>query len=419
MAAAFLATVGTISSCSSDDDLSAEELAALQSSANDGSLTEILLSADITNTRAYDDQWETYDSIGVYVTGESTTYYANTPYYTDDEGTTCSFQAAEDTMYYPSDGSAVDVLAYYPYTDALSGTTFAIDVSDQTDQPAIDLLQSSLVEGKSESDPSVSLTFYHKLSMVELYIAHSEVMESDISGLNATVGGQYTTATFDVADSDAAVEATGDTSTVTFNIDSSADTLVEASAILIPGEVTGGYLVTLKDIDDYDNFTFSMSDYLDSLSSGKRYIFNINLDRKAIGTPTYHIDTDGDGDPDITITPGDDEDGDGEPDSWDVDTDGDGEPDATITPGDDEDGDGDPDSWDIDTDGDGDPDGTITPGDDEDGDGDPDSWVVDDDGDDDPDYMVDEEDIDESNDPSISCTIVDWTDEESNDITLY
>lgn len=361
MTTAFLATALVISSCSSDDDLSAEELAALASGANDGSLTEILLSADITNTRAYDDQWETNDSIGVYVTGESTTYYANTPYYTDDEGTTCSFQAVEDTMYYPSDGSAVDVLAYYPYTDALDGTTFTVDVSDQTDQPAIDLLQSSLVEGKSESDPSVSLTFYHKLSMVELNIEHSDVVESDISGLAATVGGQYTTATFDVADSEAKVEATGDTSTVEFNIDSSADTLVEASAILIPGEVTGGYLVTLKDIDEYDNFTFSMSDYLDSLSSGKRYIFNINLDRKAIGTPTYVIDTDGDGDPDTTITPGDDEDGDGEPDSW----------------------------------------------------------IVDDDGDDSPDYIIDEEDIDESNDPSISCTIVDWTDEESNDITLY
>ena len=69
-------------------------------------------------TRAYDNQWETGDRIGIYAFGKGTTTvadgYGNIPYTTASGGTTGSFAPDGTTIYLPTDGTERDFVAYYP-----------------------------------------------------------------------------------------------------------------------------------------------------------------------------------------------------------------------------------------------------------------------------------------------------------------
>lgn len=149
-------------------------------------------------TRAADDHWDDKDAIGVYmVNGENNSIVGNVSNYrytvvTGGQNGTFIPADENNTAYFPENGTAVNVMAYYPQGNVDNGK-LSLDLSDQSEQPRIDLM-SARAEGASKSSPTVNLGFKHRLTKLFFKI------EGDVNtdGINATISNQYTKIQYDI-----------------------------------------------------------------------------------------------------------------------------------------------------------------------------------------------------------------------------
>ena len=149
-------------------------------------------------TRAADDHWDDKDAIGVYmVNGENNSIVGNVSNYrytvvTGGQNGTFIPADENNTAYFPENGTAVNVMAYYPQGNVDNGK-LSLDLSDQSEQPRIDLM-SAKAENASKSSPTVNLEFKHRLTKLFL------VIEGDVNtdGIEATISNQYTKIQYDI-----------------------------------------------------------------------------------------------------------------------------------------------------------------------------------------------------------------------------
>ena len=190
LAAAALA----LASCSNDDDFADRP--------GDGRVA-VNFSGGITLTRATGDAWDLNDGIGIYMveTGTQTVVdnAANRRYVTAAGDGRFSPASEDQTIYFPLDANdKVDFIAYYPQA-ALTGNTYAVDVTDQSVPSAIDLLWSNNATAKDKTVQTVDLKFYHRLSRVEVELkAGAGVSEAELAGTTVTLSNQPVKADFDV-----------------------------------------------------------------------------------------------------------------------------------------------------------------------------------------------------------------------------
>ena len=241
-------------------------------------------------TRARDAAWDRGDQIGIYMFAAGTTGIAeeaeNIPYTTTDA--TGSFAPAGTPVYFPVDGSNVDLHAWYPYAD-VSEAAWTADLTDQTSQPALDLMtadaKSEMGEGgtvHNKDNPDVAFNFRHRLTKLVLTINPGNgINAADLAGLKVEITKQPATATYDPR-----YDAPGTVKAYTFitlltNTDGRS-----AQAILFPNDVaenspqTGRQLVfTLKttgeqfhwDIPDTKNF-----------NAGDKNLYTITMNRTGL-----------------------------------------------------------------------------------------------------------------------------------------
>ena len=160
-------------------------------------------------TRAYNNMWEPGDGIGVYMLragsvnnwnatnllGKTNAHYGHNSL-TAAAGLVFSGVDDANKLYWPTDGSAVDFVAYYPRTEAISDDYFyPVDVSEQDpSKEKIDLLWTNTAKIHSSGSPA--LQFTHK--MAKLVINVTDGSGADITDLTATIKGLNTTARFDL-----------------------------------------------------------------------------------------------------------------------------------------------------------------------------------------------------------------------------
>lgn len=226
----FLAGLGvmTLAACSSLDDDSTWDV-------NGGA---VKFTSYISKHKASGTTWASGDQIGIYMKSSGTALadaaVQNRQYITDDRGNITAASAA-DAIYYPEEGAA-DFVAYYPYTANVSGTILPIDVSDQSNLAAIDLLYSNNATGVSASANAVNLGFSHQLANVLLTINADATIPTTV-GLEAALTGVPTSATFDLATGTLNVGQT--TGTVNFHMNAAG---TKAEAILVPASLTNAQL---------------------------------------------------------------------------------------------------------------------------------------------------------------------------------
>lgn len=226
----FLAGLGvmTLAACSSLDDDSTWDV-------NGGA---VKFTSYISKHKASGTTWASGDQIGIYMKSSGTALadaaVQNRQYITDDRGNITAASAA-DAIYYPEEGTA-DFVAYYPYTANVSGTKLPIDVSDQSNLAAIDLLYSNNATGVSASTSAVNLGFSHQLANVVLTINADATIPTTV-GLEAAVSGVPTSATFDLATG--TLNVTQTTGTVNFQVNAAG---TKAEAILVPASLTNAQL---------------------------------------------------------------------------------------------------------------------------------------------------------------------------------
>lgn len=245
-------------------------------------------------TRAYNNQWEAGDRIGIYAfgTGGTTVYdgYANIPYITQTNGTSGSFSPNGTTIYLPTDDAKLDFVAYYPYTANLTGNVYTVDVSDQTSQKAIDLMAAG-TQTADRKNVTVAFNFVHKLSKVEVTLEPGSGMtETELADLTVELTGQQTAGTFDVTQPTSAVSVTTATATPITLLTDAAGTFAEG--IVLPSDSYNGMSLEITLSDGVSVFTWPLGYATESNSfeAGKKYLYTITVNKTDISVTSTITD---------------------------------------------------------------------------------------------------------------------------------
>ena len=229
-------------------------------------------------TRAYDATWEAGDEIGIFgfPTDADQTAWSNVPYATaNGDG---SFAPVSAPIYLPVNGSGVDFVAYYPYTGTLTDGVYTVDVTDQSDQAAIDLMASG-TRTADRINPEVVFNFEHKLSKIDItFKAGDGMAAADLAGMTVQLTGQQPKATYDVTQPDGAVNV-GTDNPVTLTLNTAADGM-SAEGIVLPSNNYDSMVLHLVLADGSSFFNWNLYESeAESFEAGKKYVYTITLNK--------------------------------------------------------------------------------------------------------------------------------------------
>lgn len=230
-----------------------------------------------SQTKASGTNWSSGDQIGIFMkqsnqalSSGSIVDGADNINYTTTGNSQFTAVNSNETIFYPTDNSPVDFIAYYPYTTTLSGFVYKIDVTDQSNQESIDLLYSDNSKGQTQNNIASELSFTHQLARITFTINKGEGI-NDLSSLNIVFGGLATKAEFNLVDGTLVKD---DTSISTFKAKVSADG-TSAEAIIIPSDATTGRTIKFS-LGTASVFTWNIP-VTTKFEKGKKYNYNITL----------------------------------------------------------------------------------------------------------------------------------------------
>ena len=240
---------------------------------------QVVANIALPQTRAFDDQWNAGDQIGIYTLKAGTTdidaadnlAYRNT--LTDGWAANASFAPTGKAANLPDDGSKVDVVSYYPYSATAAAGVVELDVQKQDNQAPIDLLGAK-AEGVSADAPQAVLNFKHKLT--KIYMKATAEDGSSLSDLKAYIKGMYTKVSYS-AFADELSMVSGDTKkdVEMRSADGSGFRYVEA--IVLPN-IDGNDAATRNIEFEHNGMVYKAAISADvKFESGKKYVYNVTF----------------------------------------------------------------------------------------------------------------------------------------------
>ena len=139
--------------------------------------------------------WAAGDIIGIsaYRAG-STTLHAGAghrPYHTE-KGTTFTPLSPEDKIFYPTDGSSLDLVAFYPYKTMIREHEYDIDIRNQSVPKNIDFLYSANAKAQDRFQENSHLVFRHALSKLVIEAKPGTgLVAGDLVGMSLGISGVY------------------------------------------------------------------------------------------------------------------------------------------------------------------------------------------------------------------------------------
>lgn len=233
-------------------------------------------------TRAFDNQWEKNDAIGIFgfTQGDAPTQaYSNVKYVT--AGGNGRFTPDGTTIYLPVDDSYLDFVAYYPHTTDLENGIYTVDVENQSDQSTIDLMAAG-TQTVNRTDPTVTFNFEHKLSKIVFnFTAGVGMDESELAGMKVQLTNQQTLATFDVTQPDGeVVVGTNTPATLTLN---TTDDGMSSEGIVLPSANFDSMTLHLELADGGSFFNWDLNNSkADKFEAGKKYVYDITVNRSRL-----------------------------------------------------------------------------------------------------------------------------------------
>lgn len=237
------------------------------------------------NIRAYDKTWEAGDAIGIYMLNDDVTDGdGNRKYTTTQEAENGSFTAAEgQTLYFPVDGSRRDFVAYYPYRETLAGgNVYTVDVSHQTPQKDIDLMDAAKVTGKDKLNPKVAFVFTHKLVKLDITIKADGISltDAELAGTTVSLSNQQTAATYNVVTGGEATVTTGTPTEITLHTDG-----LKAEGIVLPAATTAGMelMFTVPNLNNQKfHWSVNSAEKSKEFEAGSKYLYTITIGKAGV-----------------------------------------------------------------------------------------------------------------------------------------
>lgn len=229
-------------------------------------------------SRVSGNTWNANDEVGIYMmnagNGIEAATAQNKKYIAQTNGTLTA--APGNGIYLPESGN-VDFIAYYPYTTSVSGNKLAVNVSDQSNPAAIDLIYSNGTKGVVATTATpISLGFTHQLTKVTLNVTKDETIET-LNGLGVNIKGISTEGEFNLADGTLTATAGTNNKDVAMYIDAQGTTAT-ATAIILPTATTSTDQTSLNLTFNLNgqSFTHTISD-ASIFEKGTNVSFKANL----------------------------------------------------------------------------------------------------------------------------------------------
>lgn len=224
-------------------------------------------------------QWTQNGTIGIYALSEETTDimdgYANVGYTFN--GSQNAFSPAEETIYFPVDGSKRCFAAYFPYKE-LVGTTYKVDLSEQptlNDQAAFELLWTGVTAAYDKTQTQVALKFDHQYAKVSIKVQNGTGIEKDDLGqMTVAMTDMYLTGEFDVVTGTMTPTGDADDLTLWRNGDGSGQ-----YALVMPTQARDGRTVNFT--LGSDTFRWAIDEK--KFEAGKTYDYTVTVSRTPLG----------------------------------------------------------------------------------------------------------------------------------------
>lgn len=228
-------------------------------------------------SRVSGNTWNANDEVGIYMmnagSGIEAATAQNKKYIAQTNGTLTA--APGNGIYLPESGN-VDFIAYYPYTTSVSGNKLAVNVSDQSNPAAIDLIYSNGTKGVAATTATtINLGFTHQLTKVTLNVTKDETIET-LNGLGVNIKGISTEGEFNLADGTLTATAGTNNKDVAMYIDAQGTTATATAIILPTAASTDQTSLNLTFNLNGQSFTHTISD-ASIFEKGKNVSFNANL----------------------------------------------------------------------------------------------------------------------------------------------
>lgn len=240
-------------------------------------------------TRAADDHWDDNDAIGVYMVNAENSIVRNVSNYrytvvTGGQNGTFIPADENNTAYFPEDGTAVNVVAYYPQGNVVENK-LSLDLANQDVQPKIDLMAAKATDA-SKNNPTINLEFKHRLTKLFFEI------EGDVNtdGIYAAIGNQYTDIQYDILNDELLIAEGSEKENIVmkyWNLDEGTNRFVEA--IVLPneeGNAAEDRQLTFKLNEKIFNATISNST---TFQAGKKYTYTVKFETTPSGNINVSI----------------------------------------------------------------------------------------------------------------------------------
>lgn len=239
----------------------------------DESRREIVFTSIIDDShlsRVVDASWEQDDKIGVFMKNAETeeVLRANVPYVT--KSGNGNFVGENGPMEFPEgEGVKVDFIAYYPYTTCAENfKQYGIDLTNQQNQRALDLMKAVNLVKRDATSPQGNLQFCHLLSKLVLNLTPSQ--GASLKGIKATVSALKVKGNADLS-ANGTITLEDQTAAVEMFVNAEG---TQAEAVLLPQDLTGKLKITLELNGEQREVTTNISG---KLEAGKKYICNLKI----------------------------------------------------------------------------------------------------------------------------------------------
>lgn len=267
-------------SCSSDDDTNG----GTGTEAGSGAGSKIQFVSSINTRVTNNSQWEGTEEIGIYMLKNGTqtieSSSSNVKYSTTSTGASASFTSTTP-IEYPSAGNAVDFLAYYPYSTPNASTdfTYAINISSQADQSAIDFMTAKADNsGSGYISGTVPLVFKHNLVKINLLVKAGTGITS-LTGMTVKIKGMNTQANYDISTN--VLTPIASIADITPFATATANTY---EAIVLPTTLS---TQTIEFTIGSETYTWTINDAsntnnLSTLDAAKKYNYEVTLNKNSV-----------------------------------------------------------------------------------------------------------------------------------------